>query len=362
MGTKLTGLSRELIVHPGETLIELLETRGMSQKDLAIRAGYTEKHISRIINGLAPIRVPFAVALESALGVSASFWMNLQSFYDIEIKQLEDREVITEEELSILSKLKPIVKYMQNMSILPNNLSKQESIVAVRKALSVSNLTYIPSLSVSVAFRKEASTNADLYVLYSWLKLCDIFADRVNAEGEFCEERLKSCLPKIKALMFKNIDSVVKELTAIFSYCGIKFCVVKHFAGAPVQGFIKRNNKNEIVLCMTIRRSYADIFWFTLFHEIGHLLNGDIKTHFIDYDFLVNESEDNANSFASDYLLNPESYREFINKGNYSLDSIKFFSSQQGVRPYIVIGRMQKERYLSYKAYPNEKVKYKWAE
>lgn len=45
---------------------------------------------------------------------------------------------------------------------------------------------------------------------------------------------------------------------------------------SPVQGFIRKND-NKIILSMTIRRAFADEFWFTLFHEIGHLLNGVLR-------------------------------------------------------------------------------------
>ena len=40
------GLSRDYIIHPGETLAEVLEDREMSQRELAVRTGMTEKHIS----------------------------------------------------------------------------------------------------------------------------------------------------------------------------------------------------------------------------------------------------------------------------------------------------------------------------
>ena len=50
--------------------------------------------------------------------------------------------------------------------------------------------------------------------------------------------------------------------------------------------FIKKNN-NKLVLSMTIRGAFSDIFWFTLFHEIGHLLlhgKKDIFLENIEYD------------------------------------------------------------------------------
>jgi len=91
------GLSRDFIIHPGETLAEVLEDREMSQKELAIRTGMTEKHVSTIVNGMKPISVAFAKKLEYALGIEATFWINLQSNYDIELLEFEKMNNISDE-------------------------------------------------------------------------------------------------------------------------------------------------------------------------------------------------------------------------------------------------------------------------
>src|SRR3989338_3818805 len=68
----------DILIHPGETLQENLEALGISQKDLAMRVGLTEKHISQIINGKAPISPETALKLERVIGGSASFWNSLE--------------------------------------------------------------------------------------------------------------------------------------------------------------------------------------------------------------------------------------------------------------------------------------------
>ena len=79
------GVSREFIIHPGETLKEVLTDKEMSQKDLAERTGVTVKHICTVIEGRKSISVAFAKKLQYALGIEASFWINLQANYDREI-------------------------------------------------------------------------------------------------------------------------------------------------------------------------------------------------------------------------------------------------------------------------------------
>lgn len=77
------------MIHPGETLKEVLDDRGLSQKELAIRTGFTEKHISTVIKGKKGISCKMAKSLEYVLGIEDSFWCNLKSKYDGEILQEE---------------------------------------------------------------------------------------------------------------------------------------------------------------------------------------------------------------------------------------------------------------------------------
>ena len=155
-----------------------------------------------------------------------------------------------------------------------------------------------------------------------------------------------------------KLDFLREKLKEIFKECGIIFELVKNFQGAPIQGFIK-NKDDKIILCMTLRQSYADIFWFTLFHEIGHILNNDIK---IDYYIENTEAEDTADNFAKEFLINSDNYNKYISKKDFSIDSIKKFSKENNIKEFILIGRLQKDKLLPYNRYNDLKIRYKWAE
>ena len=93
MAKKTNGLSRDLIIHAGDTLKEMLEERQISQATLSKMTGFSQKHVSEIVNGLTSIKPEFAYALEKCFkGVKASFWLNLQNSYDLKILEHEDRK------------------------------------------------------------------------------------------------------------------------------------------------------------------------------------------------------------------------------------------------------------------------------
>jgi len=113
MANKRT-LDRDLIIHPGETLEELLVDRGMSQRDLANRCGVTEKHISSVIAGKSNITASFAKKLEYVFGVEARFWLNLQNIYDEELLDFEESNNILPKEIEISKNLKKFVLLREN--------------------------------------------------------------------------------------------------------------------------------------------------------------------------------------------------------------------------------------------------------
>ena len=100
MAKKITGISRDLLIHPGETLGDILIERGITQADLASRTGVTPAYVCNVIGGKKDISAKFAFALEYALGVSKSFWINLQANYDAELLEINELETITEEEIN----------------------------------------------------------------------------------------------------------------------------------------------------------------------------------------------------------------------------------------------------------------------
>ena len=106
MVEKMNGLSLDFIIHPGETIKEVLEEKQMNQEELAIRTGFSPKHVSEVVNGKKGISPSFAKSLEYVLGMPASFWINLQGIYDKEILEYKEQEEIDENEVNIVKSLK----------------------------------------------------------------------------------------------------------------------------------------------------------------------------------------------------------------------------------------------------------------
>ena len=350
--------------HPGKKISEMLEGQSMSQKELAVRTGMTEKHISTVISGQKNISPTFAKKLEYVFDYPVENWLSLQAKYDAVLLDYEEKNHISPEEFSVLKILKEIIQYMIQLSLLKDNFTDAEKVVTLRKFLRVSSLEAIPNITYNAAYRAQVSDNVavNVYVLYVWQYICESLAGKIKIEKALDKNLLKSKLNEIKNLMFNEPNFVLEQLEKIFAECGIAFCLVKHFRGAPVQGFIKHSDSGNIMLCMTIRQARADIFWFTLFHEIAHVLSDDADKRFVDFSSRKNEIEAKADRFARRILIDDNSYRNFLDIGDFSEVAIKKFAQAQDIQPYIIVGRLQSDEVIDWSQHSNLLVRYKWIE
>ncbi|MGI6466842.1 MAG: HigA family addiction module antitoxin [Sphaerochaetaceae bacterium] len=179
----MSGLSAEFIIHPGETLKEILEDREMSQKELAIRTDVTQAHVSKVINGQKGVSVQYAKKLEYALAIDSSFWINLQSNYEREVEDFKELNNVSEREFEILKQLKEPIKYFKENSLIEPQAHGTKLVIATRKLLNVSNLERIPDIVQIDSYRIAQALKIDTSLLSTWLKDCDLISENQNEEN-----------------------------------------------------------------------------------------------------------------------------------------------------------------------------------
>ena len=83
-------LRTPVALHPGEFLLEEIEERGLKKTDFAKSIGLLPGNLSELFKGKRHINARLAVKLEAILGISAEYWLGLQSAYDLIIaRELE---------------------------------------------------------------------------------------------------------------------------------------------------------------------------------------------------------------------------------------------------------------------------------
>lgn len=349
--------------NPGKTLEAKLIKKGITRKELSQRIDVSEKHISTVITGERGISPAFARKLGYVFEDTA-FWLNLQAEYDAEQSRIKDENSISQEEVEVLKPLHDITAYLIEKEYIHNNCGDADKVMQLRDFLGVSDLLLIPNITYNAAYRAQLSTNikVDPFVLFAWQRLCEKETEKINPTASLNKELLKESIPEIKSKMFGEIDDGVRKIQQILAKCGIAFEVVKNFRGAPVQGFIKELADGHIILCLTIRGKRADRFWFTLFHEIAHILNDDYKHRFVDFDSIKDDVESKADSLAGEMLIDSNIYKDFIHSGEgFTWPVIVKWAKKMHIEPFILLGRLQNDSILEWTDYTEKVVYYEWA-
>src|SRR5262249_48833990 len=94
---------------------------------------------------------------------------------------------------------------------------------------------------------------------------------------------------------------------------------------------------------LSLRYPFEDVFWFSFFHEIGHVLLHGKRSRFVDFNHMVADPrETEANAFAADTLIPRDRYSEFVRReAPFGRSSVLGFAASLGVCPGIVVGRLQ---------------------
>jgi HTH-type transcriptional regulator / antitoxin HigA len=102
------------------------------------------------------------------------------------------------------------------------------------------------------------------------------------------------------------------------------------------------------VIQLNLRHKSEDHFWFTLYHEAGHLFTSSRRREHLDemdieVATLGDSDEEAANQFARDCLLAPDSYRKFVEAGDFSIAAVRAFAESQQIAAGIVVARLQRD-------------------
>lgn len=333
----------EYIIAPGETILELLEVNYMTQLDLAKKMGINKKTVNEIIRGKAPITTSTALKLEYVFKIPASFWNNLESSYRETLERKKDVESILEDE-KYLANIPYSEMVKRNWDYIEETRDASKKVINLRKFFSVASLSFDTELKSKLSFRKnDKGKELSIESLYCWLRFGEIQSNKVACE-KFSVDLLKDKIKDIRKLTEKSFLSELGNIKEILALAGVSLIYEPHLPHTYVNGVAYKVTTDKAIVMISDRGKRDDSLWFTLFHEIGHLIKHSKKEMFIDQDNGdKNLIEQEADNFARSILINDNDFNNFISKGNFSKKSIREFANEVGVNSGIVVGRMQKE-------------------
>ena len=332
----------KIAFHPGYYIKEIIDESGITQEDFAKRLDTTPKNLSVLISGKQKLSVDIAIKLSRMLGTSIEYWLNLQKEYDTIIAEFESERLMIEER-EIFKKLD--YKYFRDNFKLPDFSRKiDEQIKAVREFLDVATLSVFTRRDIAVNFRESTSglneintIKANIMVQIAINKALEIEAPKFN------RRKFNDAIEYALTLTMEH-EKFYPRIYEKFKEAGVILVILPNLSGSKINGATKKLGDN-IMLMVNNRRLYSDTFWFTLLHEIGHIIN---KDYGISFDKELGEQEQAADDYAANKLIPFQVYSEFLNEGQFGRDAICRFAKKIKRDPAIVVGRLQKDKIVPY--------------
>jgi HTH-type transcriptional regulator/antitoxin HigA len=224
---------------------------------------------------------------------------------------------------------------------------------------SLANLANVKSYAP--AFRKRDRDQLSQEALAAWLRAGALKAEQIDTEP-YDKKTLKALLPEIRKLTLQGPDQFERELHQHLAATGVALVLLPHLSKTYTHGATFWVSAHKAVLMMSIRGRWADVFWFSLFHELAHILLHDKRQIFLeDGVHETDAKEREADEFACNTLIPKTQYRKFVSSGNFGADAIHAFAQQIEIAPGIVTGRLQHDGYLGYTVHEFRE-RYQWAE
>lgn len=348
---------RELLSKPGDTILETIEHIKMSQVELAERMGKKPSKINDLISGKEPITLATALNLEKVLGIDAKFWINREMLYREKLIRIEEEEAL--EQCKDWLKMQPI-KELKAFGYLKTEKIGSEMTEECLKFYGVATPVQWESLYVnqyvSSSFRKSEAYKTTLGGLAAFLRMGEVEMRKLKL-GPYSKEAFKSTLQEIKAMVRTHPEDFALQLQLLCSNVGVAVIFTANIPKAPISG-VARWVGGIPLIQLTDRYKSNDHFWFSFFHEAGHILLHGKKDVFLedmkDYELDV-QKENEADNFANKWLLPEDITNELSDK--ITEKEIRQLARKYNTHAAVVLGRLQRLKIVPYSFGNNLKLK-----
>jgi HTH-type transcriptional regulator/antitoxin HigA len=324
-------------VPPGETLQEVMESLDMTQKELAVRTGLTVQSLNRIFKGEQPITYESANRLELALGVPARFWNNLEAQYQEQLAKLDEKKRLEAD----LLWLKTIpTRELTERGLLRETKDKVDLLRETLAFYGVSSESAWQEIweDPAVAARRSPCFETQPGAASAWIRQGELLSHKIACKP-FDKSLFQEALQAIRSLTREDPGKFEPEMKRLCAEAGVAVALVPEMKKVPWNGATKWLSPRKAMILLCLRGKGEDKFWFSFFHEAGHVLNDSKKDLLINNGTKDDPREVSAEKFASEFLI-PAKHNRDIQQFR-SNQEVLDFAAEVCISPGIVAGRYQ---------------------
>lgn len=346
---------------PGATISDLLQERKFSIRDFAEATHRSAHDVARLVNGIEKLTPDWAQLLAETLGASPDFWLRREEQYRKDV-----------ERLSLATDIDSAVSWLNELPLndmirhgwIDKGSSKTEAVMNSLIFFGVASVDawrrqYGQEVK-AVAYRTSTAHEIRLGAVAAWLRQGEILAQEIDC-APWHPQAFQAVLPKIRGLSKQSDPSkFLPELIKLCADCGVAVVISPLPDGCRASGATKFLTPKKALMLLSFRYLADDQFWFTVFHEAGHLLLHANDAIFLEgIDIIDTDAEKEANDFAAVTLFTETGLAE-LQTLPLNHFAIARFARRIGIAPGIVVGQLQEMKRIPYKHFNYIKVRYEW--
>jgi len=331
---------------PGDSLRALMQRRGVAPQDVADQLPGGMATLRGFLDGSRRIQSDEAGSLANTLGGTTAFWLKRQSNYDDALERAVDRAFATEAEDWLLIP----VPGPQPRGRMSADMRRAE----VRRRLAFFSVGTIAAwetrygrIRSETLFRTSHAFTSDDHAVLMWLREGEVRADMVATRPLHVENLLDRMEAIRKLSLVHRPELFLPKLTSLCAEVGVAIVPQRAPRGCRASGASRMVASDKAMVLLSFRGLSDDRFWFTVFHELGHVVLHRAHT-FVDSDMdaeVQDEAEREANEFASRCII-PEGREDEFERLHAARDAVVRFSVSAGVGPGLTVGQMQNRRMI----------------
>ena len=335
-------LNADWISPPSESIARIAQINPEGLKEFLNLSSNNNIDGSGVVQNRVKITQIVATSLAISLGSTSEFWLERSRAYE---------EALTTRAQTLSGSLDTSIFEMDILSYFDHEFSRIEygknDFEKILHFFAIGTADELTSkyldFGVEVDFHTSQAYSSENGAIAVWIRSVEQ-KSIMQQVCEYNESALTLAIPEMRSLVKLRKPSLYFEkLKSILNRCGIRLVYLPHPKKCPVSGVLIRRENEPPTIAVTFRYLSDDHFWFTFFHEIGHLLDNNSATQ--NETILLTEGEINSReNFADEYayrVLIPENLEKALQKVALNKKAVIRLAIQNQLSPGIVVGQLQ---------------------
>lgn len=331
---------------PIEAIQFRMNEQGLRQTDLVPYFG-SRSRVSEVLARKRPLTVQMIREISTGLGIPAGLLVAPTSAEPTAPAPEADNQLVKIDWNSFPAKEMQLHGYFEELSKGANRPLVDLARDFVTRIISGESA--IPILARK-GLRGDAVSPKSKYGLLAWkARVLDVARRRkaASAATPYKPESLDAdFLQQVVSLSWH--PNGIRLACELIEGIGISVVIEPHLAGTHLDGAALLDQDGAPIVALTLRFDRIDSFWFTLLHELAHVMKhlsgpGDAFLDRLEDCEATEALEIEANRIARDSLISRAAWRRGEVVATASRERIVRFAKEQKINPAIVAGRVRKE-------------------